>query len=63
MGKIGEYRVTKEANADIRKVGEYTEKSWGKAQRRLYLTDMHEKFIQIANNPQMALLNKTFKPP
>lgn len=60
---MGTFRVTDAAKADIKKIGQYTQKTWGKDQRRIYLEDMQDRFMQIADNPEMHSLNDSFDPP
>jgi len=58
-----EYRVSKAAQQDIRDIGRYTQETWGAAQRRKYLTELEEKFRQLAENPGLAPERAEFQPP
>ncbi len=57
------FRVSKEAQNDIRNIGRYTQKEWGAAQRRLYLSGLDQKFGQLAANPKFAAERPEFEPP
>jgi len=57
------YRLSKMAQKDTRNIGRYTQKKWGAAQRRLYLSGMEQKFIQLAENPKLSPERAEFEPP
>ncbi len=48
------FKVSQEANHDLREIGRYTQKKWGKNQRRKYLTELDEKFALLADNPHLG---------
>ena len=48
------YKVSKEAREDIREIGHYTQRKWGKDQRRNYLNDLDGKFALLAENPLLG---------
>lgn len=47
------YRVSRAAQADLRKIGRYTQDTWDKAQRRKYLAAFSERFQFIADSPML----------
>ena len=47
--------ITKAALADLRSIGDYTQKIWGPAQRRDYLALIRERFELLAQSPDMGL--------
>ena len=56
------YRVSKQAKNDLRQIGLYTEKEWGRAQRRKYLSELDRKFSLLAANPFLASERLEFSP-
>ncbi|MCP5208139.1 MAG: type II toxin-antitoxin system RelE/ParE family toxin [Hahellaceae bacterium] len=48
------YRVTPRARDDVKKIGRYTEQTWGKAQRNLYLKEIEARFHWLAENPLLG---------
>lgn len=48
------FKVSKEARDDIREIGRYTQRKWGKDQRRSYLNDLDKKFGLLAENPLLG---------
>ena len=60
---MAEYRVSKAAQKDIREIGLYTQREWGAAQRRTYLSGMERQFENIAQSPFLAAERKEFTPP
>ena len=57
------FRVSVAAQTDIRKIGRYTQNTWGAAQRRLYLTGLNDKFDRIAEKPELEPERRDFEPP
>ena len=57
------FRVSKAALADLRNIGRYTEKQWGKLQRRLYLKGLNERFKTLSVTPTIAAERQQFEPP
>jgi len=57
------FRVSRKAQADIRDIGLYTERQWGRAQRRKYLSGMEAGFERLAQNPALASERPEFTPP
>ncbi len=48
------FKVSKEARDDMRKIGHYTQRKWGKDQRRKYLDDLDKRFGLLAENPLLG---------
>lgn len=57
------FRVSNEAKTDIAKIGRYTQREWGVDQRRLYLSGLEQKFIQLSENPNLSAERTDFEPP
>ncbi len=57
------YRLTQKANNDVREIGLYTQRKWGREQRRKYLSDLDKKFGFLAENPRLAAERHEFDPP
>ena len=57
------YRVSQKAKYDLRHVGLYTEREWGRLQRRKYLNALDEIFGLLAENPRLAPEHYEFTPP
>ena len=57
------FRLTKAALADIRGIARYTQKVWGKAQRRHYLAGLNDKFGTLSQTPTLAAERNEFDPP
>lgn len=45
------YRVTARARDDLKNIGRYTEQTWGKNQRNVYLKEIEARFQWLAENP------------
>lgn len=45
------FSLTKKAVTDLLKIGRYTEKHWGQAQRNHYLLVIDKSFHALADNP------------
>jgi toxin ParE1/3/4 len=46
------FRLTELAKQDLRSIGRYTQVTWGKEQRNLYLTKIDAVFHLLAQEPQ-----------
>ncbi len=46
-------RVTPRARDDLKNIGRYTERTWGKPQRNSYLKSIDARFHWLAENPQL----------
>lgn len=47
-------RITPRAREDLRNIGRYTERAWGKAQRNRYLKSIEARFQWLAENPLLG---------
>jgi toxin ParE1/3/4 len=50
-----DFRLTKKATEDLRSIGRYTQKNWGRDQRNKYLARLDDSFHTIAREPQIGL--------
>ncbi len=57
------FLVSKAAYNDIRSIAVYTQKTWGVARRRRYLSGLNDKFVTLADMPEMAPERCEFVPP
>jgi len=48
------YKITPRAQEDLKNIGRYTENNWGKSQRNTYLKNLNNRFIWLAENPQLG---------
>lgn len=46
-----EVTLTQKALADLKEIGRYTQKEWGRQQRDVYLTMLDACFQQLADDP------------
>lgn len=46
------YRITPKAHEDLREIGRYTQKRWGKIQRNAYLLKLEKRFNWLAEHPK-----------
>ena len=51
MPPIRKVRITPRARDDLKNIGRYTERTWGKAQRNRYLKSLEFRFQWLAENP------------
>ncbi len=51
---MGSFLVTKAAKNDLRRIARFTEKRWGKAQRRHYLKGLDDAFHMLADAPMLG---------
>ncbi len=56
------YRISNLARDDILTIGQYTQRTWGKAQRRTYLSGLNTRFLLLAENPSLAPDRTEFTP-
>lgn len=45
------FRLTERARADLRSIGRYTQKTWGREQRNVYLGRLDASFHLLAHEP------------
>jgi toxin ParE1/3/4 len=48
------YRVTPRAREDLKKIGRYTVKTWGREQRDAYLRAIEARFAWLAQHPNLG---------
>lgn len=48
------FRLSRAADADLRKIAEYTLHEWGVKQRDAYIKEMFRAFTQLSKTPQIA---------
>jgi toxin ParE1/3/4 len=46
-----QYQLTNRAEEDLRNIGRYTQKEWGRSQRNYYLTMLDDSFRILASAP------------
>ncbi|GAA3928093.1 type II toxin-antitoxin system RelE/ParE family toxin [Litoribacillus peritrichatus] len=51
---IRKVRVTPRARDDLKNIGRYTERIWGKTQRNSYLSRIDARLHWLAENPQLG---------
>ncbi len=49
-----DYRVTPRARDDLKSIGLFTTKTWGKQQRDNYLRNLDKRFQWLAENPYLG---------
>lgn len=53
-GQVPLVRITPRAREDLKNIGRYTEQTWGKPQRNLYLRSLETRFKWFAVNPLLG---------
>ena len=48
------FRITPRAGDDLKNIGRYTQRLWGKTQRNVYLKALEHRFIWLAENPKLG---------
>lgn len=48
------FRITPRAREDLKNIGRYTLKVWGKEQRDHYLRSLDQRFAWLAQNPRLG---------
>lgn len=48
------FRITPRAQDDLKSIGHYTMRKWGKKQRGRYLRDLDKRFQWLADQPQIG---------
>ena len=51
---MSRFRITPRARDDLKNIGRYTERQWGKAQRNVYLKDLEHRFVWLVENPRLG---------
>lgn len=52
---MGSYSLTNAARADLKSIAVYTQRRWGREQRRSYSRQFDDAFILLANNPDAGV--------
>lgn len=50
------YLVRPEAERDLKGIGRYTQRAWGRDQARKYLRALHQMMQRLAANPQLGVM-------
>ena len=48
------FRLSAKALADLKSIGRFTLKSWGREQRNIYLSKLDENFHRLAEQPHLG---------
>ncbi|SBR50854.1 type II toxin-antitoxin system RelE/ParE family toxin [Halomonas sp. HL-93] len=48
------FHITPRARDDLKNIGRYTERQWGRSQRNIYLKDFEKRFHWLAENPLLG---------
>lgn len=51
---MGSFALTEKARADLKSIAAYTQRKWGKEQRRIYLKQFDDAFRVLADNPEVG---------
>ncbi len=51
---IGSFTLTQKAKDDLKSIAAYTQKKWGKEQRRIYTKQFDDVFHTLADNPDIG---------
>lgn len=49
------FQLSKEAKNDLRSIAIFTENRWGKVQRNLYVKQLDDAFLMLAQNPNLGI--------
>ncbi len=49
-----EYKLTRRARAELKRIGQYTELQWGVERQRNYLAQLYKRFDQINKSPHLG---------
>jgi toxin ParE1/3/4 len=58
---VKKFKLSKAADADLRKIAEYTNDYWGIKQRDAYIKEIFHAFAQLAKAPQIAVQMDTVR--
>ncbi len=56
MKSSPKYLVRPEAEKDLKGIGRYTRRAWGREQARKYLRVLHQKLQRLAANPNLGII-------
>lgn len=51
---MGEFTLTRKARADLKSIAAYTQRKWGKEQRRLYTRQFDDAFHLLSDTPTLG---------
>ncbi|ETX07502.1 type II toxin-antitoxin system RelE/ParE family toxin [Candidatus Entotheonella palauensis] len=51
---MADFRITPRAREDLRAIGRYTLRVWGRRQRDIYLRELDRRFQWLADNPRLG---------
>jgi toxin ParE1/3/4 len=49
------FQLSKEAKNDLRSIAIFTENRWGRTQRNLYIKQLDEAFLMLAQTPDLGI--------
>ena len=52
---MGSFSLSNAAKADLRNIARFTERKWGREQRKLYLRGMDDAFRRLADAPALGV--------
>jgi toxin ParE1/3/4 len=52
---MGTFQLTNKAKQDLKSIAAYTQKKWGKEQRRVYLKQFDDVFYLISKTPDIGI--------
>ncbi|MCB1687852.1 MAG: type II toxin-antitoxin system RelE/ParE family toxin [Halioglobus sp.] len=58
---MGTYTLTNAARADLKSIATYTQRKWGKEQRRIYSKQFDDTFLVLAGNPETGISSDCIK--
>ena len=50
-----QFQLSKEAKNDLRSIAVFTENRWGRTQRNLYIKQLDEAFLMLAQNSNLGI--------
>jgi len=57
------YRLTRQADADLKDIYRYTRRTWGRAQAAQYARQLHQCLTMLAARPQVGRKREELQPP
>jgi toxin ParE1/3/4 len=51
---MSSFQLSRLAEQDLKEIGRYTEKTWGRKQRNVYLSDLDKCFYRLADSPDLG---------
>ena len=59
---MGTFVLTRTAKSDLKSIAAYTQRMWGKEQRRIYLRQFDDAFHVLAETPDVGIKCDSIKP-